>query len=225
MERDDIMQKVFAKFLTSGMGLIMLSSAAHAADAVNEDILIPQPPEVLVDTTEWGGFYLGVYGSYGWFTADGATATSGDVDGDGGKIGGYTGYNWHFDNDLVTGLEALGGYSDSDGSSSGVTVEQEWDASLRARLGYAFEKSVIYSFAGLAVTSVDAATLTGSDSETLSGYTLGAGWETQLTGNFTARLEYGFSDYQDESFSLGNPTTNQIDFTDQSVNIGVGLKY
>ncbi|MGI9351063.1 MAG: outer membrane protein [Rhizobiaceae bacterium] len=225
MERDDMMQTVIAKSLISGMGILMLASAVHAADAVSEDILIPQPEEVQVDTSEWGGFYLGVYGSYDWFTADGATAALGDVDGEGGKIGGYAGYNWQFENNVVTGLEALGGYSDSDGTSAGVTVEQEWDASLRARLGYAFEQSVIYSFAGLAVTSVDAATLTGADSETLNGYTLGAGWETQLSGNFTARIEYGFSDYQDESFILGNPTPNQIEFTDQSVNIGVGLKY
>ncbi|MEM9330215.1 MAG: outer membrane beta-barrel protein [Pseudomonadota bacterium] len=219
------MQKVFARVILVGMWLVVGNGAANSADAVEEEPLIPQAPDVPIDTSQWGGLYLGVYGGYSWFSADGATVDGSDLDGEGGKIGAYTGYNWQFENNVVTGLEALGAYSETDGSSAGVTVEQEWEASLRARLGYAFDQSVIYSFAGLAVTSVDAQALTGADSQTLGGYTVGAGWETQLTDSFTARLEYGFSDYQDERYSLGNPTANSIEFQDQSLNLGIGFRY
>ncbi|MEM9277270.1 MAG: outer membrane beta-barrel protein [Pseudomonadota bacterium] len=219
------MHKALANTVALGFGVLAFTQPVYSADTVVEEQLIPQPPEVEVDTSEWGGFYLGAYGGYSWFDADGATAAGGEADGEGGKIGAYTGYNWQFDNNIVTGLEALGGYSDADASTATVAVEQEWEASLRARLGYAFEQSVIYSFAGLAVTSIEAATLTGSDSETLGGYTLGAGWETFLKDNITARIEYGFSDYEEENFVLGNPASNNIDFQDQSVNVGIGFKY
>ncbi|MEM7067877.1 MAG: outer membrane beta-barrel protein [Pseudomonadota bacterium] len=217
------MQPTPITIITSLFFAISVSANAIAADPVPEEQLIPPNPDPLVDTSEWGGLYLGVYSGYSWFSSDGASTS--EVDGHGEKLGGFVGYNWQFENKIVTGLEALGGYSGVQETASNTTIDQEWDASLRARLGYAFDQSVLYSFAGYAVTSLEAQTLTGTDDQTLQGFTLGLGWETQLSDKILGRIEYGFSSYADESFSIGNPTSNAIDFKEQSINVGIGFKY
>ncbi len=201
----------------------VVSIPAFSADAVLQEPQVPVAPDPIIDTSQWGGFYAGVYGGYSWFDAN--VSGVGEADGEDLKFGGYTGYNYEFGNQFVTGLEFNGGIANGEASVGGTIVEQEWDASLRARLGYAFENSLIYSFAGLAVTGVEANTLAGTDNQTLTGYNLGAGFEKQILEGVTARVEYGFSDYGDETFSNGGGGTNQIDLREDSVNIGLGVKF
>lgn len=201
----------------------LFNTSAFAADPVIEEPLIPTAPEASIDTSQWGGFYLGLYGGYSWFTAN--ASGLGEGDDNAARYGGYVGYNWQFDNQLITGLEALGGFNEADVVAGGLAVEQEWDASLRARLGYAFENSMIYSFAGLAVTSVDAVALTGADNQTLTGFNVGAGLEVHLFEDVTGRIEYGYDDYSDETFSLGGGAASNIDVENHSINLGVGLRF
>lgn len=199
------------------------SSSGWAADAVLPEITDPQAPEIRIDTTEWGGFYLGIYGGYSWF--DAGVSGFGNDHGEGGELGVYAGYNWQLENRIVTGLEVLGGFSDGEANAGGVVVDQKWDASLRARLGYAFENSLLYSFAGLAVTGAEANAITGNDEQTLLGFTVGAGLETQIYEGVTARVEYGFENYSDETFALGAGTNPKIDLENQSVSVGIGIKF
>lgn len=200
-----------------------VSFTALAADAVLQEPQVPVAPDPVIDTSQWGGFYAGVYGGYSWFNAN--VSGGGSESDESVKYGAYSGYNFEFDNQIVTGLELGGGFANAKNTIGTVTTEQEWDASLRGRLGYAFENSLIYSFAGLAVTGVEATALTGSDSQTLSGYTLGAGLEQQILEGVTARIEYGFSDYGSETFGTGGGTNNTIDFKEDSVNLGLGVKF
>lgn len=204
--------------LTGSTGL------AFAADAV---IGTPEPQPVApistIDTSQWGGFYAGVYGGYSWFDAN--VAPLGESDDESVKFGGYTGYNVQFDNNVVTGLELNAGLANSQTQISGISVEQDWDASLRARLGYAFDKSLIYSFAGVAITEVEASSAFGSDSQTLTGLSFGAGLEQEVVNGVTARIEYGFSDYGDETFATGGGASNRIELDDSTINLGVGVKF
>jgi len=202
---------------------LSIAMPAFAADAVIEEPQVPVAPDPVIDTSQWGGFYAGVYGGYSWFDAN--VSGIGEADDESFKYGGYTGYNFEFDNNVVTGVELDGGFTNSQTSILGTTVEQDWDASLRARLGYAFEKSLIYSFAGVAVTGVEATSVAGSDSQTLTGFNLGAGLERELLDGITARVEYGFSDYGSETFTPGGGAGNEIDFKEDSVNIGLGVKF
>jgi outer membrane immunogenic protein len=199
-----------------------VSIPAFSADAVLQEPQVPVAPDPIIDTSQWGGFYAGIYGGYSWFDAN--VSGIGEAEDEDFKFGGYTGFNYQFGNQIVTGLELNGGFANGEASVGSTTVEQEWDASLRARLGYEFENSLIYSFAGLAVTGVEANSLAGTDNQTLTGYNLGAGFEKQIMEGVTARIEYGFSDYGDETFTNGGGT-NQIDLTEDSVNIGLGVKF
>ena len=209
--------------LVVGLMASAVSIPAIAADAVLQEPQVPAAPDPVIDTSQWGGFYAGIYGGYSWFDAN--VSGIGEAESEDFKFGGYTGYNFEFDNQIVTGLELNGGIANGEASVGGTTIEQEWDASLRARLGYAFENSLIYSFAGLAVTGVEANTLAGTDSQSLTGYNLGAGFEKQILDGVTARVEYGFSDYGSETFSNGAGGTNEIDLTEDSVNVGLGIKF
>ena len=138
--------------------LTLLTPIGYAADLSKEEPIIPQVTQpVKIDTSEWGGFYVGGFGGYTWLQAE--TSFSARGRDDGARLGGYIGYNWQFDNRIVSGLEAQAAISDTSSQAGEVNVEQNWDASLRARLGYAFENSLLYSFAGLAVSGVEARSL------------------------------------------------------------------
>jgi len=209
--------------LVLASGLFVSALPAFAADAVLEEPTPPAASAPVIDTSQWGGFYVGVQGGYSWFDAN--VSGLGGVDDEDLKFGGYTGYNFEFDNNIVTGVELNGNIINSEASVIGTTVEQDWDASIRARLGYAFENSLIYSFAGVAITGVEATTPLGSDSGTLTGYNVGAGFEQEIVDGITARIEYGFADYGDETFATGGGGSNEIDFQEDSVSVGLGVKF
>jgi outer membrane immunogenic protein len=208
-----------------GVGVIASSIAfpAFAADAVLQEPQVPIAPDPIIDTSQWGGFYAGLYGGYSWFDAN--AGALGEADDEATKFGGYTGYNFEFDNNVVTGVELNGGFANAQTSIADTTVEQDWDASLRARLGYAFEKSFLYSFAGVALTGVEARSLAGSDEQILTGFNLGAGLEHEIVDGITARVEYGFADYGSETFAPGGTAPNEIEFKEDSLNLGLGVKF
>jgi outer membrane immunogenic protein len=208
-----------------GVGVIAFSIAfpAFAADAVLQEPQVPIAPDPIIDTSQWGGFYAGLYGGYSWFDAN--AGALGEADDEATKFGGYTGYNFEFDNNVVTGVELNGGFANAQTSIADTTVEQDWDASLRARLGYAFEKSFLYSFAGVALTGVEARSIAGSDEQILTGFNLGAGLEHEIVDGITARVEYGFADYGSETFAPGGTAPNEIEFKEDSLNLGLGVKF
>lgn len=210
-----------------GICLLPLSSGqilnrAHAADAVIEQP--PEPPEAQYSQfDEWTGGYVGVYGGYNWLNSN--ISPGGSVNSIHGPIGGgYLGYNYQFDNNWVAGAEIMGGASGADNSSGGVKIEQDWEASLRARMGYAFEKSLIYGLAGVGATGFQASTGGSSDNQVSLGWHIGAGFETKLTDSISSRVEYNYSDYEKQDFSIGGGTTS-ADLEGHTIKLGVGLSF
>lgn len=205
---------------------ILMTSApitgVYAADFPKEDDTMFVDSNVPGDAG-WSGFYAGVYADYKWISADVAPGNDIDhVNGVGG--GGYVGYNFDLSNGFVVGVEGAAGLSAADGGSNGATLNQDWDSSLRARMGYAFEQNLIYGLAGLAASAFDLETAAGSDTNTHLGWVVGAGIETQLTSNLVGRAEYGYTDYNSRDYNVGNGTT-EISPSGHSVKLGVGLKF
>src|SRR5262245_33578057 len=127
------------------LGIAMLPAAA--AD-------LPQRPAykapMMAPAFNWTGFYLGVYGGYAF--------GSGDTDGfNGGMAGGTIGYNWQAPGSMwVFGIEGDGGWTNF-GDSASVTVgavtatiasEAKATATLRARLGAAWDRTMVYVTGG-----------------------------------------------------------------------------
>ena len=205
-------------FLVTGV----MASPSFAADiGTVEPLPVPPSPVEAAPANNWTGFYLGVLGGYGWGTA--GTDAVGDIEADGFDIGGYAGANWQWGN-FVVGAEGDLLFPFREGSSGGITADQGLNGSLRGRAGIALDRFLVYGTAGGAGTELELSSVAGSDEQALWGWTAGAGVEAQVIDNVTARVEYRFTDYFDEDFSLGGATVNS-DFDTHTIRGGIGLKF
>lgn len=180
------MTKRFCLWACAGLLATTVMSTSYAAD-------MPRPaykaPAYVAPLYNWTGFYAGLNAGYGWSGSD-----SGFVG------GGQIGYNWQaVGSPLVLGLEAdLQGTSikSTTNYGGGVTGEAKIPAfgTVRGRIGYAWDRALLYATGGWAYTSTKF-TLSGpggsvSDSKWGSGYTLGGGLEYGLSGNWSVKGEY-----------------------------------
>jgi outer membrane immunogenic protein len=190
---------------------LLLATAAPAAAAdlseASPDYGKPAAAPLL-----WSGPYLGIDGGYGWGSTSHSfsiPAPSGNSNPNGGIGGVYAGYNFQMGH-VVTGLEADIEAADLNGSYSNATFPTstgssrlDWDASLRGRLGAAFGPSLPYltggvAFAGYNFTGGPLPSLApccGNFSSTLTGWTVGAGWDYAFTRHLVGRIEYRYTDY------------------------------
>jgi len=176
----------------------------------------------------WTGFYIGVnagavgheattrdlngWGANGpfsppyvspWFNSNTTAAT----------FGGQAGYSWQM-NFFVVGVEADVGYVGASQTFSppntlatacgancvtSATNELTWLSTARGRVGFAFDRILVYGTAGVAVGQVSNSwgwdnnlpfTNSFSVSETRAGYVAGGGIEAMLTRNVSLRAEY-----------------------------------
>lgn len=191
-----------------------------AADLVQPAPIAPAPV-VSAPVANWSGFYIGALLGYTWGETDYAAGADPDIDGfDGGA---YIGANYQW-NQFVLGVEADALASGADGSSGGISAEQDWSASLRARAGIALDQFLLYGTGGVAASGIEVSDATGSDDNTHWGWTLGAGAEALLRDNVTARVEYRYTDYGGETYTLGG-SSGEADLETHSVRAGVGLKF
>jgi outer membrane immunogenic protein len=193
-------------------------TAAHAADAVEQ---VPQPPvaqDAPPPVSNWSGFYLGGEGTY---NIDNFKHGGGKGYAFGG--GAYTGYNWE-NNNVVYGVEADLGYSGADATRRGVETKNEFNGSVRGRLGYDFNPFLVYGTAGVAAGRIKASDATSSDSATGVGWTAGVGAEAPIASNVTARVEYRYTDYGSKGFDLDSGHVSR-GFDENSVKVGIGMKF
>jgi len=213
---------------------------------------------------DWTGFYVG--GHIGFATAGSDfTATqpgvarnlTGTLDlfrpydlftGEGSNFGGFqAGYNTVFKSGLMVGVEADISFPGNMSGASGLATSTigtatykdaiEMSGSVRARIGYAFDRWLYYGTAGYAWTA-DRLTRTqlsdhpaGAIGGTVEnkfprrdGWTVGAGVGAPLVPHWTARLEYLYSDFGTTSVTF--PLAGQRFDSNLSVQeVRVGLNY
>jgi outer membrane immunogenic protein len=197
------------RLLASTAAVALFSTAAYSADfPLPEE---PIPEAVVVPTYDWSGIYLGIQG--GWkFGEDDYEVTGADTsfDVDGPMIGGHVGGNMQMGN-FVFGVEGDGEWADVDGTFTAgngdeVSTTIEWQASVRGRVGLAWDRLLIYgtggaAFAGTENRIFDAGTATEeTEDDTRFGWTAGAGVDVGLTQNLSAGVEYRFTDLGDEDY-------------------------
>lgn len=227
-----ILRTIFASLLPLGA----VSSGALAAD-----FPVKAPP--LQPSFDWAGAYVGAHTGYGWGRSNGnvfdpsATTLSGNY---GGVIGGIQGgYNVVLPSRVLFGFEAdmsFPSYLESNNVAATVTtpnatlVEKlDYASTVRGRLGYAAPNWMIYATAGFAWAGERFlnTTLAGSEEKKLylrTGWTAGAGIEVPIAPQWSAKLEYLYSDYGTANIGLGSGTriNSALDF--QSVRIGLNRK-
>ena len=187
----------------------------------------------------WTGFYIGVNGGYGWGTSDWSSAvTAGSAKPKGGLLGGTLGYNlqtgvW------VWGLEADLDYSwmkGSDSSGTGVCAgvgcetKNTYLATGRGRIGYAFDRWLPYITGGAAYGGIKMTPNTGlTETKSRLGWTAGGGVEYAITNNWSARVEYRYTDYghltDSTPFVFGFLSSATHHETENAVRAGFSYKF
>lgn len=221
-----------------------LATGAMAADAV----VYEEPAPVEVTFFSWTGGYVGLHAGYAWGREDDnlseniidetaeVTADRFDVD---GFIGGaHAGYNWQ-SGSIVYGIEGDIDYADINGGSDfdfdpattgRLSLDSDWQGSLRARLGYAMDTWLLYATGGVAFGRAElTASIPGtsaSDENTHIGWTAGVGVEKAFTPNWIGRLEVRYTDFGNKDYNLG-PTFGDVDadWNQTSVTAGVSYKF
>ena len=189
------------KRLVLGLLLTSISGAAYAAD-------LPAPPSapytkapIVSPVTNWSGFYIGAMGGYGNNSDD-------QLGVKGGFAGGTVGYNWQF-SQIVFGIEADGAWADLSSSASafGVTGTAKVDAlaTVRGRVGVAFDQVLLYGTGGFALADTKLGlSVVGlgsvSDSQTMTGWTAGAGVEWMFTPRWSFKAEYLYRSFSSQNF-------------------------
>lgn len=214
----------FALSAVAGLGVVAFAAApALAADVVYEEPPAPAPIIESAPVASWAGPYLGVQLGYGF--GGNVDAGGNEIDTD-GVLGGVFG-GWNFQNgQFVYGLEADVNGSGMKGSNAGVEARSRVDGSVRARLGVAVTDDIlVYGTAGGAAERLEVSAAGADDSQTMLGYTVGAGVDARMTEQVFARAEYRYTDYGSEDFTLPGVGTAEVDSSNHRVMVGVGIKF
>lgn len=230
------------KSLFSSVALagLVLATAASAADLPSRRAPMAPMPAAMPYFT-WTGFYIGVNAGYNWSheskssvgfvpgvlpaSAAGLAPASVGSDGNGFTGGGQIGYNYQM-NQFVAGLEADINYVDSKKSSSyalavpalaatGFTTNSaklEYLGTVRGRLGFAYDRALVYATGGLAYGGVKndttfavpdlGAAWGGGENKTRFGYAVGGGLEYAITNTISTRIEYLYYDLGSKKYNV-----------------------
>lgn len=214
----------------------------------------------------WAGFYIGANGGGAW-NADNSTlkltgiddvgtnfattsSTKADLDPTGGFGGGQIGYNIQRGR-FVFGIEAdfQGSHvedsikakvvADDATSTADLSDNLRWFGTVRGRIGYTFDRALVYATGGFAfgrvesnlkVVGDDGNTATAHNDDTQTGFVVGGGIEYALSPAWSIKGEYQFIDLGDSKL-VAHTAVDDDDATG-SVNIHhnyhtarVGLNY
>jgi outer membrane immunogenic protein len=214
-------------FMISTASAVLAVFAVGPATAADLPMRAYAPAPVAPPIFNWTGCYIGVHAG-GGVMRDNFT----DEHGSGGLAGGQAGCNYQ-DGNAVFGIEGEGYWSglkdnfSENGPFSGFGLEakNKYDFSIAARMGIAFDRTMIYGKAGwvwgkfdFAETSTCCGSFPGFSSTaasgTLDGLLLGVGVEHAITNNWTIKFEYNYLKYGSKelgftncSNSFGGPTS------------------
>jgi outer membrane immunogenic protein len=224
------------RVLFAGVGLVALALAgtAGAADLPRRVAQPVAAPVYMPVAYNWTGFYAGIVGGYGFGNSSwkNSNISTGDFDVNGALVGGTLGYNWQ-NGPAVFGIETDLSWSDLSGTSrsavcpDGCETKTGWLGTTRGRLGYAIDRWMPFVSGGAAYGDIKASVpgLAGN-SDTNVGWTVGAGVEFALPGNWTAKGEYLYVDLGDVNCSAANcGAPAKIDFTTHIVRAGLNYRF
>jgi outer membrane immunogenic protein len=203
---------------------------ARAAD-LPTPVPIPSPA-YLPPVYNWTGFYIGGNIGAGWSGLSDTNTNFSDTLGSTFSAstnaqflgGGQVGVNYEFANGIVIGAEAMFDWA-SNSQNAIVTATDptgtvaanigtsnaRWLTTVSGRLGYAWDRVLLYAKGGGAwvATNAPAISVAGTPASfsrisntTSSGYTAGFGVEWAFSGNWSARAEYAYIGLPNQTFTV-----------------------
>jgi outer membrane immunogenic protein len=226
--------------LLAGVGRVMAADIPVAQAA-------PVPPPIYFPAYyNWSGIYLGVNGGYGFGQSNwtNAIVSTGSFNTNGFLVGGTLGANYQTGSYLV-GFEGDIDWSSVQGSSSaaacvalgaaaGTTCQTKspWLGTARARVGYAFDRVLVFGTGGAAFSGLQAILNPGgsiSPGPSQLGWTAGAGVEYAFTDAISAKVEYLFVNLGTvacpTSTGCGPFASHSFSFSENLVRAGVNYRF
>lgn len=211
---------------TAAMAVLVMTTAASAAENIPTRYNSYATPAF-----SWTGFYVGVNAGYGFGSLDadllfnGVSVASASAAPAGFVAGAQVGYNYQFGNNVVLGVEADWDKLWQSADVAGATIEYASMGTVRARVGYAFDRWLPYATAGLAYGTgkIEAPGLSQSASRT--GWVGGLGVEYAFDRNWSAKVEYLFANLGKETFDYGGGLTEENAYTNKVVRVGVNYRF
>jgi outer membrane immunogenic protein len=216
--------------LIAGLGLVAAVAAPASAADLPRQAVPYKAPAYLSPAFNWTGAYLGIHGGYGW-------GSSRAIDMRGGFVGGQIGYNWQGASPWVFGVEVDSAWADMGRGETvsttagvlSVSSDANYVGSLRARLGYAFDRSMLYMTGGLGwmhnevrVAGTRGGYTVGlTDSHTHVGGVIGAGLEHAFAPNWTGKVEYLYAAYNSKNYFSSVAGGVGLDAGSHTVKVGV----
>ena len=232
---------------------LALASYAVAGPALAADLRAPvlkAPPMAPVAAFSWTGCYIGAQGGYAWkdinvreTRANGTTADF-PIRSQGGLAGGHIGCNWQ-QSQFVFGIEGDLEWAQISGSNfpnlDQIKHTISAEGSIRGRVGIAFDRFLVYATGGVtgAQTQVFVCSFCqpvvvpaffGADtgSGTVWGGTIGAGVEYAFLNNWSARVEYRHTEFENlrtSALVAFRGSTLDTKFSQDAVRFGVSYHF
>ena len=248
------------RILIAGALALAAGGQALAADLPPAPPPPPRAPATYVPAPipyyNWTGFYIG--GNLGYAFTSSSTLSDSQLSGitnttSGSFLGGgQVGVNWEFGPGVVIGAEAdfdwlpntkntvtLAGTGPNAGSTATANINSRWMTLVDARLGYAWDRLLVYGKGGGAFVGANNSSLNVSPSGTVlplsgpannMGWNAGVGLEYAFWGTWSAKVEYDYVRLNSASFTAAGPggAFNQdvISANNRVINlVTVGLNY
>ncbi|MGL4439691.1 MAG: outer membrane protein [Bosea sp. (in: a-proteobacteria)] len=148
----------------------------------------------------WQGVYVGGHAGASIGSASSANTS-------GFNAGVQIGVNGQFDK-IVAGVEADVSATSNGNTGFGTKFRQGTNGSMRGRVGYSFDRVMVYGTAGVAVSNYEYKSPVASTSRMRTGSVFGAGAELMLTDNVSVRGEVLRYNYANSSFLNVGGSTN-----------------
>jgi opacity protein-like surface antigen/outer membrane receptor protein involved in Fe transport len=194
------------------------------------------PAARATDHYDWSGFYLGLNagGALGRVSQTASAGVGTASVKEPGFLGGAQFGTNHQTGPVVWGFEADYDASTQDqslpaGALTGSAVKMPWLATLRGRVGWAFDRTLLYGTAGAAAGELRSMTAipagTTMTSVTYGTWVAGGGIEYGITDNLSARAEYLYLDKNNIAAGFIGPPATTVTSHVQNNLIRAGLNY
>lgn len=227
------------------LALLTIPMAASAADLKPAPVYT-KAPVMAPPPFSWTGFYIGgnIGGAWAHDNFTDSLFGLGFNDGNNNGVfiaGGQVGGNYQINN-FVIGVEGTVDWASNNNNATGVVVpglggstvqitsNDTWIATLAGQLGVAYDRLLFYAKGGgawignsgfTATNLATGASITGSNSNTINGWLIGAGLEWAFANTWTLKAEYDFIGLNGRTFTVpaGSPFLAGDTFTSSGNNI------
>jgi outer membrane immunogenic protein len=213
------------RVVLAACALLVFVSAASAADQAPPSAPYVKAP---LPVYSWTGFYIGINGGGGLGRSNWDVAGTFNLAG--ALAGGTFGYNWQV-GQTVFGIETDIDWSGIKGDTGslkafcapGCDISTRWLSTVDVRLGYAFGRVLPFVIGGLTIGDIsNAARSIGTPIQTNIGWTVGAGVEFAIGGNWTAKGEY---QYVNSSLTTGATASGDVWYSANIFRAGINYRF